>query len=66
MILDELPSTGTIPSSHKLVFQVAKAIDYARMMYDVTSGDTDTPEKLREFFLAAAAACPTKPKEKKK
>lgn len=65
MLPGELPSPGMIPASGRLMSEVAKAIDYARMTVR-HSPDSTTPEELRNFFRAAALLVPGKKPVQKK
>jgi hypothetical protein len=58
MQIDDLPSPGFVPGAHALRVEAFKAINSARVREDVTKGQADTGEKLREFFLACAEKCP--------
>lgn len=64
MLPGELPSPGMIPGSASLMSEVAKAIDYARLMARVTP-DSTTPDDVRNFLRAAALLVPGKRPAKK-
>lgn len=65
MLPSDLKTPGFIPNSIKLVQEAYKAISYAEIMAS-KSPDTDTPARLREFFLDCAAKCPVAPAKKEK
>ena len=65
MLPGELPSPGMIPSSARLMREVTKAIDYARLTARV-SPESTTPGDLRDFLRAAALLIPGKKPAPKK
>ena len=59
----DLPSPGLISQSARLRLLVAQAVSTCEVSAELTSGRSDAGRQLREFFEAAAAACPADPIE---
>lgn len=65
MILENVPSPGWVSNGVVLRKEVTKAISIAEIQGDLSPGSTHAAD-LRAFFLACAALCPVKEKEKEK
>lgn len=59
MLHNELSSPGLIPGANRLVAEVSRAIDYARMVH-AQSPESTTPADLRNFLRQAALLIPGK------
>jgi len=64
MQLTDLPTAPT-PNGVTLRREAYKALNSARILFDITHGESDAAPRLKEFFLGMAALCPKTPSKGK-
>jgi hypothetical protein len=65
MRLDDMPTLRHAINGLQLQKEMMRAINFAQIQHDATSGTTDATDALRDFLNKCVALVPTKTKEKK-